>query len=196
MKLKVMILTSILLLNIGAVYANEGHKHDEKKESGMSNLEQTLSEVPAQIKSAFPEAKSISIKHKDLSKKQVSDLEKLVGMKAPEPHFHTYIAYGTKNGKKAQLGAATFIEHKNMIFFVIYNNDITIKKIISAKGTDELEKSGFLKTFEGKDHDQSFTVGKDLKYIGTQKYQAQEVSKAVKMNILTMQTLYGKAHHH
>lgn len=191
MKLKALILSSLLVMSTGIAYAN-----DAKTEVKSTGKEETLSKVPAEIKSALSDAKSISLRHRDLSKKQIANLEKLAGMKSPDDDFHTYIAYGTKNGRKAQISAATIIEPSGMKYVIVYNNDITIKKIMAVKGDADFTKSGFLKAFVGKDHDQDYKIGKDLKYTGAKKAAAQAFATAIKMDILTMDVLYGKPHSH
>ncbi|MBI3652706.1 MAG: hypothetical protein HY231_16915 [Acidobacteria bacterium] len=157
-------------------------------------------ETPPAVKAAFPDAQSITELHKDLTAGQIATIEKESGAKLGDTDFHNYVAYGTKDGKRAQLGAATVVEVQGadepVQLVVVYSNDIAIKSVAAVKGSGDVVAPGFLAQFIGKDHDEKFHVGEDLKYSGSHKAAAEAVAHALKRDILAMQTLYGKAHGH
>lgn len=157
-------------------------------------------EAPAAVKAAFPDAQSITKQHKDLTASQIASIEKESGAKLGDTDFHNYVAYGTKDGKRAQLGAATVVDVQGagepVQLAVVYTNDIAIKSIAPIKGSGDFLSPTFLGQFAGKDHDEKFHVGEDLKYSGSNKVAAEAVAHALKRDILAMQTLYGKAHGH
>ena len=157
-------------------------------------------ETPAAVKAAFPDAQTISKQHKDLTAGQIASIEKESGSKLGDTDFHSYVAYGMQNGKRAQLGAATVVDvtgaGEPMQLVVVYTNDIEIKKVTPVKGSGDVATPAFLDQFVGKDHDQKFHVGEDIKYSGSNKAAADAVTHALKRDILAMQTLYGKAHSH
>ena len=157
-------------------------------------------DTPAAVKAAFPDAQTISKQHEDLSASQIASIEKGSGAKLGDTDFHSFVAYGTKDGKRAQLGAATLVDvtgaSEPMQLVVVYTNDIEIKKVTPVKGSGDVASPMFLDQFVGKDHDQPFHVDKDIKYSGNNKAAAEAVAHALKRDILAMQTLYGKAHTH
>ncbi len=157
-------------------------------------------EAPAAVKAAFPDAQSIAKQHKDLTAGQIAAIEKESGAKLGDTDFHNYVAYGTKDGKRAQLGAATVVDVQGagepVQLVVVYTNDIAIKNVSPVKGSGDFVSPAFLGQFTGKDHDEKFHVGEDLKYGGSNKAAAEAVAHALKRDILAMQTLYGKAHGH
>jgi len=157
-------------------------------------------ETPAGVKAAFADAQTISKQHKDLTAGQIASIEKGSGAKLGDTDFHSFVAYGMQNGKRAQLGAATVVDvtgaGEPMQLIVVYTNDIEIKKVTPVKGSGDVATPAFLDQFVGKDHDQKFHVGEDIKYSGSNKAAAEAVTHALKRDILAMQTLYGKAHSH
>ncbi|GEM_PF-935498 len=167
--------------------------HEEKPEAKGED-------IPPEVKAAFPEAQTISKQHKDLTAGQIASIEKGSGSKLDDTDFHNYVAYGMEGGKRTQLGAATIVDIEGagapMQLLVVYSNDIVIKKISVIKGSGDAASPAFLNQFAGKDHDQKFHVGADLKYSGSNKESAEAVAHALKRDILAMQALYGKAHTH
>jgi hypothetical protein len=157
-------------------------------------------EIPAEIKTAFPDAQTITMQHKDITAGQASAFQKDYGVKLKEGDYHTYVAYGEGSGKRTQLGAATLVDVEGagepLQLVVTYNNDIVIKKVTPVKGSGDLVSPAFLDQFSGKNHDQSFQVGKDIKYTGNNKAAAEAVAGTIKRDILSMQALYGKQHSH
>lgn len=164
--------------------------HDTTKSTDLSTV----------VKAAFPEAESIKMRHKDLNASHVAQTEKIYGVKLVESDFHTYVAYGTQNGKRAQLGAATVVDVAGtegpVQLVVVYSNDIVIKKVIPVKGSGDLVAPAFLDQFAGKNHDEKFEFGKEIKYQGKNTTGAQAITEAIKKDILSLQALYGKAHAH
>jgi hypothetical protein len=157
-------------------------------------------EIPADVKALFPDAQSIAMLHKDFNAGHVASVEKDYGLRLKETDYHTYVAYKTDGGKRSQIGAATVVDVEGagepIQMAVAYSNDIVIKNIKPLKGSSDVASAAFLNQFIGKNHDEPFQVGKDIKYQGNNKAAAEAVALAVKRDILSMQTLYGKAHTH
>ncbi|MEW6732875.1 MAG: hypothetical protein AB1489_16235 [Acidobacteriota bacterium] len=164
------------------------------------NHDSNKDEIPSAVKAAFPEAQTISTQHKDLTPEQISSIEKNSGAKFTSNDFHSYIAYGSQGGKRTQLGAATLVDIEGtgepIQLVVVYSNDIVIKKVVPVKGNGDVTSPTFLNQFIGKDHDQAFQVGKDIKFSSKNQNAAQAVAHAVKRDILAMQAIYGKPHSH
>lgn len=215
MRWKLFVLVGLLMFAaLGAACSNSGTekiansntapKADMAKKSNANHSEEKTEaagdETPAAIKAAFPDAQSISELHKDLTPKQITTIEKESGVKLGDTDFHNYVAFGMKDGKRAQLGAATVAEVQGagepVQLVVVYTNDIAIRSITPIKGSGDFLSAAFLGQFAGKDHDEKFHVGEDLKYSGSNKTAAEAVAHALKRDILAMQTLYGKAHGH
>ena len=54
----------------------------------------------------------------------------------------------------------------------------------------------FLAQFAGKGHDNDLLLGADIKASGANEAQAKAITEAVRVDVLTMQALYGAAHKH
>lgn len=194
MKLKILGLTLTLLSYTGLVYAHEGHNQEEKLEV---EAKETL--IPTEIQSSFPDASSIILKEKLLSNRQMLSILQDTGIQPDSKKFYTYFAYKTNNGQDSQLGTATIIDlktEKPMQFVLIYNSKLIIKKIVPIKADEEFKSETFLNQFINKDHHEGFVYGKDIKFAGSNKSDAEAVIKAIKINILSMQAIYGRPHHH
>ncbi len=154
-------------------------------------------EVPAEVKAAFPEAASITLQHKDLTDKQIASIEKESGAKLSDKDFHSYVAH---DGSHKVVGTATLTDVEGagepVQLLVVYTDDGKIKKVTPVKGSIDVGSSSFLDQFIGKDHDDAFHVGTDLKYDGSNQGAAQAVAHAVKRDVLAMHALYGKEHGH
>jgi hypothetical protein len=65
-------------------------------------------------------------------------------------------------------------------------------KEIRAEG----RSCAFLAQFAGKGHDDDLLLGADIKASGASEAQAKAITEAVRVDVLTMQALYGAAHKH
>jgi hypothetical protein len=54
----------------------------------------------------------------------------------------------------------------------------------------------FLKQFAGKNHDAKIKFGEDIKANGADESAAKAITEAVRIDVLTMEALYGTAHSH
>ena len=56
--------------------------------------------------------------------------------------------------------------------------------------------AGFLSQFAGKGHDDDLLLGADIKANGAKDDLAKAITDAIRIDVLSMQALYGKAHTH
>lgn len=154
----------------------------------------TEEDAPASVKAAFPDAQSFSKSHKDIPKDAIADIEKDTGAKVPDTDHHSYLAFSTTGGARKQIGAATVVEAAGKQMVIVYENKAgsPVIKEIRADGV----QAAFLAQFAGKTHDDKFAVGGDIKANGVDEATAKTIAKAVQIDFLTMQTLYGAAHSH
>lgn len=155
----------------------------------------TDEDVPASVKAAFPDAQSFSKQHKDLTKDQIADIEKDAGAKVPDTDHHSYLAFSTTGGARKQIGAATIVKPGGKEVVIVYEskNGSPVIKEVRAEGISP----EFLKQFAGKGHDDIFSVGNDIKVTGgVDEATAKAIAQTVRIDSMTMQTLYGSAHSH
>ncbi len=153
-------------------------------------------EVIAQVKTAFPDAQSVTPQNKELTSEQVASVEKDSGATLASKDFRSFVAH---DGSHKQLGAATLTSAQgagNAQLLVIYTNDGKIKKVLPVRGSGDTSSAAFLDQFAGKDHTAAFHVGDDIKYDGSDKPAAEAVAHAIKRDLLAMHALYGKEHGH
>ncbi len=151
-------------------------------------------DAPASVKAAFPDAQSFTKQHKDIPADAIADIEKDTSGKVPDTDHHSYLAFATKDGKRTQIGAATVVKADGKDIMIVYENKDGMPTIkdVRAEGVSE----DFLKQFAGKGHDDKFAVGGDVKANGVDEATAKAIAQAVRIDSLTMQTLYGEAHSH
>jgi hypothetical protein len=154
----------------------------------------TDEEVPASVKSAFPDAQSFTKQHKDLTKEQIASIEKDSGGKVPDTDHHSYLAFSTSGGARKQIGAATVVKAGAKNVVIVYDNKDG-SPVIKELRTDGVP-APFLAQFAGKGHDNSLLLGEDIKAIGAKEDEAKTITEAVRVDVLTMQALYGAAHKH
>jgi hypothetical protein len=151
-------------------------------------------EAPAAVKAVFPDAESITKQHKDIPKEAVADIEKDAGAKLPDTDHHSYLAFKTEGGTRKQIGAATMVKADGKDAVIIYagkDGSPFIKEVkIDGVAAD------FLKQFSGKGHDNKIQIGQDLKANSVDEKTAKAIAEAVRVDAMTMQALYGKAHSH
>ena len=151
-------------------------------------------EVPASVKAALPGAQTFTAMHKELTDAQIASIEKDTGGKVTEKDHHSYPGFSTVNGTKTQLGSVTIVKAAGKEIIVIYENkegSPSIKEI-KAEGVP----AGFLSQFAGKGHDDDLLLGADIKANGAKDDLAKAITDAVRIDVLSMQALYGKAHTH
>lgn len=151
-------------------------------------------ETPAAIKAVFPDAQSITTQHKDVSDAQIASIEKDTGSKVPAKDHHSYLAFSTTGGARKQIGAATIVKVDGKDVVIVYDSKdgSPVIKEIRAEGVP----APFLAQFVGKGHDDDLLLGADIKAMGAGDAQAKAITEAVRVDVLTMQALYGAAHTH
>ncbi len=151
-------------------------------------------EVPASVKAAIPTAQTFTTQHKELSDAQIASIEKDTSGKITEKDHHSYLAFSTATGPRTQVGAATVVKAAGKEFVVVYDNKdgSPVIKEVKAEGFPV----GFLNQFVGKGHDNDLLLGVDIKPNGAKDDEAKSVTEAIRIDVLTMQALYGSAHSH
>ena len=151
-------------------------------------------EIPASVKAALPSAQTFTAMHKELTDAQIASIEKDTGGKVTEKDHHSYPGFSTANGTKTQLGSVTIVKAAGKEIIVVYENkegSPSIKEI-KAEGVP----AGFLSQFAGKGHDDDLLLGADIKANGAKDDLAKAITDAIRIDVLSMQALYGKAHTH
>ena len=152
-------------------------------------------ETPAAVKAVFPDAQSINTQHRDVSDAQIAAIEKDTGSKVPAKDHHSYLAFsGGAGGARKQVGAATIVKVDGRDVVIVYDSKdgSPVIKEIRAEGVP----APFLAQFAGKGHDDDLLLGADIKASGASDAQAKAITEAVRVDVLTMQALYGAAHKH
>ncbi len=159
-----------------------------------ANNAKTEEDIPAEIKAAFPDAQSFSKSHKDIPADSIAEIEKDTGAKVPDTDHHSYLSFSTTGGARKQIGAATVVKAGGKDLVIVYENKegSPVIREIRADGVS----ADFLKQFAGKGHDNDLLLGKDIKANGVNEAEAKAITEAVRVDILTMQALYGAAHSH
>lgn len=149
-------------------------------------------DAPAGIKAAFPEAQTFTAQHKDVPKDRVADIENTTGGKIPAPDHHSYLAFSTAGGARKQVGAATVVKAAGKDIVIVYESKdgTPFIKEVRADGIS----GDFLKQFAGKGHDDDLTSTKAAG--GVDEATAKAVARAIHIDMLTMQSLYGASHKH
>lgn len=151
-------------------------------------------DIPAPVHAAFPDAQSITKQHKDLSSEQITTIQKETGSKVPDTDHHSYLAFSNSSGTRQQIGAATVVKAGGKEMVIVYENRGG-KPYIKEVRTEGVPQA-FLDQFKGKGHDEKFQIGQDLKAQGLDDATAKAAAEAVRVDIMTMQTLYGAADKH
>ncbi len=164
------------------------------KPTNAANTAKTDDETPAAVKAVFTDAQSFTTQHKDIPADKIASIEKDTGGKVPDKDHHSYLAFATKDGKRTQIGAATLVKADGKEIIIIYeskNGMPTIKEVRA----DGVAKE-FLAQFAGKNHDTKIKFGEDIKANGADEATAKSITQAVRIDVLTMEALYGSAHSH
>jgi hypothetical protein len=160
-----------------------------------TNAHKTDEEIPGNIKAVFPDAQTFTKQHKDVPAEKIARIEKDTGGRVPDKDHHSYLAFATKDGKRAQIGAATLLKADGKEMIVVYEskNGMPTVREVRAEGIAK----EFLAQFAGKNHDAPVKFGEDIKALGgINEAQAKEIAQAVRIDIMTMEALYGAAHTH
>src|SRR5262245_37213406 len=124
---KLALILTFTLAFSGNAFSHEGHDHSREHEH---NKSEKVTLITGSIRIAFPDVKSVILKHNALNKTQQSEIKKMAGMSPVSDDFHVYIIYGNSNGKKIQLGAATMVKpDKTQKYLIAYDNKLNIKKV-------------------------------------------------------------------
>jgi len=165
------------------------------KSTNAANTAKTDDETPAAVKAIFTDAQSFTTQHKDVPADKIASIEKDTGGKVPDKDHHSYLAFATKDGKRTQIGAATVLKADGKEVIIIYENKNGMPTIKEVRA-DGVAKE-FLAQFAGKNHDTKIKFGEDIKLVGdVSEAIAKEITQAVRIDILTMEALYGAAHSH
>ncbi|HEY0051476.1 MAG TPA: hypothetical protein VGB68_19420 [Pyrinomonadaceae bacterium] len=160
-----------------------------------TNAHKTEEDIPAAVKTALPDAQQFTKQHKDIPANSIAEIEKETGAKITDKDHHSYLAFATVGGKRTQVGAATVVKAAGKDIVIVYEskNGMPTIKEVRADGVP----AEFLKQFAGKGHDDKFQVGADVKAgNGVDEAAAKTIAQAVRVDSMTMQTLYGAAHSH
>jgi len=151
-------------------------------------------DTPAAVKAVFPDAQSFTTQHKDIPADKIASIEKDTSSKVPDKDHHSYLAFSTTGGARKQIGAATIVKVGGKDVVVVYDNKdgSPVVKEVRAEGVS----APFLAQFAGKGHDNDLLLGADIKASGANETQAKAITEAVRVDVLTMQALYGSAHKH
>lgn len=166
--------------------------------SGAANTATTAEkpgeETPAAVRAAFPDAQTFTKQHKDITPAQIAAIEKETNVKTPDTDHHSYLAFSTTGGARKQIGAATVVKANSKDVVIVYDNKEgrPFVKEVRADGVP----AAFLAQFAGKNHDDKFQIGGDLKANGVDDGTAKAIAEAVRVDAMTMQTLYGAADKH
>jgi len=154
----------------------------------------TDNDAPAAVKAVFPDAQSFTTQHKDIPADKIASIEKDTSSKVPDKDHHSYLAFSTAGGARKQIGAATIVKVDGKDVVIVYDNKdgSPVIKEIRAEGVP----APFLAQFAGKGHDNDLLLGADIKASGANEAQAKAITEAVRVDVLTMQALYGAAHKH
>ncbi len=174
--------------------ANAAPSSTSNTSTAASTSAATSEDVPASVRAAFPDAPSITKQHKDITPAQSAAIEKASDGKLPDTDHHSYLAFSTTGGARKQIDAATVIEANGKPMVVVYESRDGLPFIREVRG--EGVPQPFLDQFKGKGHDDKFQIGQDLKTQGADDATAKAAASAIRIDIMTMQTLYGSAHAH
>lgn len=168
---------------------------DKPKDAPAEAAHKTDDETPAAVRAAFPEAQSFSKQHKDVPANAIAAIEKDTGGKIADKDHHSYLAFAARDGKRTQIGAATVVKAEGKEMLVVYESVKGMPTIKEVRA-DGIAKE-FLAQFNGKNHDTPIKFGDDVKALGgVSEAQARSIAQAVRMDVLTMEALYGAAHSH
>lgn len=153
-------------------------------------------DIPAAVHAALPNAQSFTKQHKDLTAAQAASIEKQSGMKLADNDHHSYLAFANEGGARKQIGAATLVEAAGRELVIIYASQNGSPVIKAVHGEPSGLPHTFLDQFQGKGHDSKLRLGQDIKAQGVDEALARAVTDAIRLDMATMQALYGSSHAH
>jgi len=152
-------------------------------------------DIPAAVKAAFPKAQ-ITKQHKDLTDAQVARIEKESGLKLEDKDHHLYLAFVNEGSARKQVGAATVVKAGGREIVIVYASEMGSPVIDEVHGESGGIPHAFLDQFKGKGHDSKLRLGQDIKAQGVDEAVARAATDAIRLDVVTMQTLHGGAHSH
>lgn len=151
-------------------------------------------EIPAAVRAALSGADSFTVDHKEMTPAQIGTIEKAAGSKISETDHHAYLGFSSAGGPRKQVGAAGLVTVGERKLVIVFENRNGMPTIASVGG-DGLP-SPFLAQFAGLGHDNPIQIGKDVKPLGATDAEAKAITDAIRLEVQTMQALYGAAHSH
>lgn len=153
-------------------------------------------DIPPAVHAALPNAQSITKQHKDLTDAQAASVEKQSGLKLDDKDHHSYLAFASEGGARKQVGAASLVKANGHEVVVVYASENGSPKIKEVHGESSRVPHTFLDQFKEKGHDNKLRLGQDIKAQGVDEATARALTDAIRLDVVTMQTLYGSAHSH
>lgn len=169
--------------------------------AGAANIQHaTTGEVPAVVKEAvketLPNAQSLTPQHRDLTDAQVAGIEKESGMKLDSKDHDSYLAFAGVAGTRKQIGMVTIVKAQGREIVIVYSSEKASVVIIDAHGESGGVPHGFLDQFKGKRREHKLRLGHDIKPQDVDEALARAITDAIRLDVVTIQTLYGAAHAH
>lgn len=153
-------------------------------------------EIPAAVRAALPKAQWFTKQHKDLTPAQAASVEKKSGVKLADKDHHSYLAFANEGGARKQIGAATVVKAQGREVVVVYGNKNGSPVISEVHGEAGGVPHAFLDQFKGKGHDDELSLGQDIRAQGVAETLARALADLIRLDVMTMQALYGAAHTH
>ena len=170
-------------------------KNTNSANNAATTTAKTDEDAPASVKAVFTDAQSFTKQHKDIPADKIASIETDTGGKVPDKDHHSYLAFATKDGKRTQIGAATVLKVEGKEVIIVYESKKGMPTIKEVRA-DGMAKE-FLAQFAGKNHDTKIKFGEDIKLIGdVGEAISKSITQAVRIDVLTMEALYGAAHAH
>ncbi|MEP7270890.1 MAG: hypothetical protein ABI882_05270 [Acidobacteriota bacterium] len=177
--------------------ASEGTGSASAPASPAANVAASKSDdIPAAVHAALPNAQSITKQHKDLTDAQAASIEKQSGLKLDDKDHHSYLSFANEGGARKQVGAASLVKANGHEVVVVYASENGSPMIKEVHGESGGVPHTFLDQFKGKGHDSKLRLGQDIKAQGVDEATARALTDAIRLDVVTMQTLYGAAHSH
>jgi len=151
-------------------------------------------EIPAAVRAALSGADSFTVDHKEMTPAQIGAIEKAAGSRITETDHHAYLGFSTAGGPRRQVGAAGLVTVGERKLVVVFENRNGMPTIIAV--TSDGLPSPFLAQFVGLGHDNPLEIGKDIKPLGATDAEAKAITDAIRLEVQTMQALYGASHSH
>lgn len=161
-----------------------------------STADSKSDDIPAAVRAALPNVQSITKQHKDLTAAQIASVEKQSGLKLGDKDHHSYLAFANEGGARKQIGAATLVKANGHEVVIVYTSEKGSPIVKEVHGESGGVSHAFLDQFKGKGHDDKLRLGQDIKAQGWDEAMARALTDAIRLDVVTMQTLYGAAHSH